>query len=69
MIRALIFFITFLCINSDHVAHASNLTNQLGTIEFSTSGSEEAQQHFIRGVAAIHSFWYTEALEAFQEST
>ncbi|MCH2392605.1 MAG: hypothetical protein MK238_08740, partial [Nitrospinales bacterium] len=52
-----------------HLAHASDVSNQLGTIEFPTSGSEEAQQHFIRGVAALHSFWYTEAMEAFQEST
>jgi len=52
-----------------HLAHASDVSNQLGTIEFPTSGSEEAQQHFIRGVGALHSFWYTEAMEAFQEST
>ena len=52
-----------------HLEHASDVSNQLGTIEFPTSGSEEAQQHFIRGVAALHSFWYTEAMEAFQEST
>ncbi|MEE9263409.1 MAG: hypothetical protein V3V11_03030, partial [Vicinamibacteria bacterium] len=38
----------------------------LGTIQFSTSGSPEAQAHFIRGVAALHSFWYEEAAEAFQ---
>ena len=49
-----------------HLAHASDVSNQLGTIEFPTSGSEEAQQHFIRGVAALHSFWYAEAKEAFQ---
>jgi len=43
--------------------------SQLGRVEFPTSGSEKAQAHFLRGLAALHSFWYEEALEAFQEST
>ena len=42
---------------------------ELGRVEFSTSGSKEAQAHFLRGLAALHSFWYEEALEAFREST
>ena len=41
----------------------------LGQIDFPTSGSRAAQEHFLRGVAALHSFWYEEALEAFQEAT
>ncbi|HJR08491.1 MAG TPA: tetratricopeptide repeat protein [Pyrinomonadaceae bacterium] len=41
----------------------------LGQIDFPTSGSREAQAHFLRGVAALHSFWYEEALEAFQAAT
>ena len=44
-------------------------TSQLGRVEFPTSGSEAAQAHFLRGLAALHSFWYEEALEAFREST
>ena len=43
--------------------------SQLGNVNFPTSGSEKAQAHFLRGVAALHSFWYEEALEAFREST
>src|SRR5205085_6331646 len=42
---------------------------QLGRVEFPTSGSQKAQAHFLRGLAALHSFWYEEALEAFREST
>jgi tetratricopeptide (TPR) repeat protein len=42
---------------------------QLGSINFPTSGSPQAQAAFLRGVAAMHSFWYEEALEAFQEAT
>ena len=40
--------------------------SQLGRVEFPTSGSEKAQAHFLRGLAALHSFWYEEALEAFR---
>jgi hypothetical protein len=43
--------------------------SQLGKVEFPTSGSPKAQAHFLRGLAALHSFWYEEALEAFREST
>lgn len=44
-------------------------TSQLGRVEFPTSGSAKAQQHFLRGLAALHSFWYEEAIDAFREST
>ncbi len=49
------------------IGHAQN--SQLGKVEFPTSGSEKAQAHFLRGLAALHSFWYEEAVEAFREST
>jgi len=44
-------------------------SSQLGSVKFPTSGSEKAQASFLRGLAALHSFWYEEALEAFREST
>ena len=44
---------------------AKNPATQLGTVSFPTSGTGQAQKHFLRGVAALHSFWYTEALDAF----
>jgi tetratricopeptide (TPR) repeat protein len=43
--------------------------SRLGNVKFETSGSEKAQASFLRGLAALHSFWYEEALEAFREST
>ena len=43
--------------------------SQLGRVDFPTSGSPAAQAHFLRGLAALHSFWYEEAIEAFREST
>jgi hypothetical protein len=50
-------------------AQATPQTGALGQIDFPTSGSKAAQAHFLRGVAALHSFWYEEALEAFQAAT
>jgi tetratricopeptide (TPR) repeat protein len=43
--------------------------SNLGRVEFPTSGSPAAQAHFLRGLAALHSFFYEEALDAFREST
>ncbi len=43
--------------------------SKLGKVNFPTSGSEKAQTHFLRGLAALHSFWFEEALDEFREST
>lgn len=48
-------------------AHAQQA--QLGKVVFPTSGSAPAQVHFLRGLAALHSFWFEEALDEFREST
>jgi tetratricopeptide (TPR) repeat protein len=62
--RSIVFLI---CVISGSDLHAQE--SKLGQVEFATSGSEKAQAHFLRGLAALHSFWYEEALEAFREST
>jgi tetratricopeptide (TPR) repeat protein len=51
------------------VSSVNAQNSQLGKVEFQTSGAEKAQPSFLRGVAALHSFWYEEALDAFREST
>src|SRR5713101_5196169 len=55
------------------VASFASLTSaqqsRLGRVSFPTSGSETAQVHFLRGLAALHSFWFEEALDEFREST
>lgn len=44
--------------------------SELGKVHFPTSTkSEKAQAHFLRGLAALHSFWFEEALGEFQEAT
>jgi Tetratricopeptide repeat len=43
--------------------------DKLGTVAFPASCSNHAQVNFLRGVAALHSFWYEVALDEFREST
>ena len=38
----------------------------VGTLDFPTSATGEAQQHFLRGVAILHSFGWKQAIEEFQ---
>ncbi|HEX9944524.1 MAG TPA: tetratricopeptide repeat protein [Thermoanaerobaculia bacterium] len=45
---------------------AARAASDLGKVDFPTSGSPAAQAHFLRGVAALHSFWYDEAADAFR---
>lgn len=42
--------------------------DRLGSIAFPNSGKPEAQAAFVRGVAALHNFWYDEAEEAFRQA-
>ena len=42
--------------------------SDLGRIDFPTSGSPEAQKHFLRGVLLLHSFEYGDAAEEFQQA-
>ena len=49
--------------------NATAQQSQLGKVVFPTSGSQPAQVHFLRGLAALHSFWFEEALDEFREST
>lgn len=43
--------------------------SKLGKVNFPVTGSEKAREHFERGLAALHSFWYEEAMEEFRLST
>ena len=45
------------------------ISGKLGTVAFPASCSNHAQANFLRGVAALHSFWYEVALDEFREST
>ncbi len=58
----------FLCISLVSFSLAANSAemDDVGTITFPTSGSPEAQEHFIRGVAILHSFGWKQARTEFQ---
>jgi hypothetical protein len=52
------------------IANAHAQTSSLGSVHFPSSAqSQEAQAHFLRGVAALHSFWYPLALDEFRAAT
>jgi len=65
LIAAVLWVFVIATLGSSAKAQQSNL----GQVDFPTSGSQKAQAHFLRGVAALHSFWYEEAREEFVEST
>src|SRR5215510_7165026 len=44
---------------------ATTDTDPIGQVHFHTSCSAEAQVHFDRAVALLHSFWFPEAIKAF----
>ena len=47
-------------------AQAEAQFDNVGSLNFPTSGSAEAQQHFLRGVATLHSFGWKQAIGEFQ---
>jgi tetratricopeptide (TPR) repeat protein len=48
------------------VTPASAQLENVGQLTFPTSGSPEAQRHFLRGVAILHSFGWKQAIAEFQ---
>jgi hypothetical protein len=43
--------------------------SNLGHIDFPTSGSKAAQEHFVKGVLLLHSFEYSDSREEFQAAS
>lgn len=55
--------------NSDASASSGTVPHaELGQIHFPTSGTPEAQPHFLTGVLLLHSFEYSDAREAFRQA-
>jgi hypothetical protein len=48
------------------VTPASGQLENVGNLSFPTSGTPEAQRHFLRGVAILHSFGWKQAIAEFQ---
>jgi tetratricopeptide (TPR) repeat protein len=49
-------------------APASAQFDNVGVLSFPTSGSPKAQQHFLRGVAILHSFGWKQAIAEFKQA-
>ena len=50
------------------VAAQDEPSTNIGDIDFPNSGAEAAQPSFLRGVAALHNFWFDEAAEEFKNA-
>ena len=50
------------------VGMPASAASDLGRVDFPTSGAPAAREPFLRGVAALHRFWYDEAADAFREA-
>lgn len=59
-------FVSFVFLLASAVSDGS--AAELGQVDFPTSGAPAAREPFLRGVAALHSFWYDEAADAFREA-
>ncbi|HET6149692.1 MAG TPA: hypothetical protein VFH68_19295 [Polyangia bacterium] len=51
------------------VSGSAAAAESLGKIDFPTTGTAAARSHFVRGVLALHSFFYDEALDEFRAAT
>src|SRR5262245_3523488 len=61
------FFSTFLSIAALAAAIPAQSAEQLGKVSFPTSCDPKVQAQFERGVAMLHSFWYSAAEKTFRE--
>ncbi len=62
-------FVTSACGGPGQATQASQtLPANLGVIDFPTSGSPEAQEHFLRGAAMLHSFGLEDAALEFRQA-
>jgi tetratricopeptide (TPR) repeat protein len=52
----------------EHHDHGTMPSERLGTVSFPISCKGDAQAHFTRAVALLHSFWYEQAEKAFRET-
>lgn len=50
---------------AQHEQHGGAAPERLGTVHFATSCSPSVAQEFDRGVALLHSFWFSAAIDAF----
>jgi hypothetical protein len=62
---ALIVFLLALRVSAQDQHDHGSPTGRLGTVHFATSCNKAVAQEFDRGVALLHSFWFSAAIQAF----
>ncbi len=60
------FLAVFACLVGAGVRPAVAQFENVGSIDFPTSETGQAQQHFLRGVAILNSFGWNQAIEQFE---
>ncbi len=63
--KRLLVSLTLACVTASTAASAVEIED-VGAITFPTSGSPEAQEHFLRGAGILYSFGWKQAIEQFQ---
>ena len=63
--KRLLVSLTLVCVTGATAASAVEIED-VGAITFPTSGSPEAQEHFLRGAGILYSFGWKQAIEQFQ---
>ena len=58
---------TLMLVSGAAQSHEDESKSQLGKVKFSNSCNPAVQADFERGVAMLHSFWYSEAEKTFRE--
>jgi len=61
--RAVVFFAAATALSGSLLGQPAG---ELGRADFATSGSPEAQKHFLRGLLLLHSFEFGDAAEEFR---
>lgn len=62
------FAVAFACLVGAGTRPAVAQFENVGSIDFPTSETGQAQQHVLRGVAILHSFGWNQAIERFETS-
>ena len=66
MIKTVCFAVVFACLIGVGTRPAVAQFQNVGSIDFPTSETGQAQQHVLRGVAILHSFGWNQAIEQFR---
>ena len=64
LVPAVLALVSIACTGS----HASPARHRVGKVTLHNTGKPEAQQDFLDGLAALHSFWYEEARDLFRSA-